>query len=79
MRLPASFPFLCKKRPPISEWSFCNLPAEGVNTKNKKETHFEIEISYTIDGKPLFDILKDSFFQYLKDLKANVQNDKSHM
>lgn len=47
--------------------------------KNKKEDHFEIEVSYTTDGKSLFDILKDSFFQYLKDLKTNVQNDKSHM
>lgn len=47
--------------------------------KIKKEDHFEIEVSYTADGRPLFDILKDSFFQYLKDLKTNVQNDKSHM
>ena len=47
-------------------------------TKNKKETHFEIEISYTIDGKPLFDILKENFFQYLKDLKINLQNEETH-
>lgn len=47
-------------------------------TKTKKETHFEIEVSYTINGKPLFDILKESFFQYLKDLKTNLQNKETN-
>ena len=47
--------------------------------KRKKEEHFEIEVSYTADGRPFFDILKDSFFQYLKDLRVNVQNNESHM
>ena len=38
--------------------------------KIKKEDHFEIEVSYTADGRPLFDILKDSFFSISKGLKS---------
>ena len=47
--------------------------------KRKKEEHFEIEVSYTADGRPFFVFFKDSFFQYLKDLRVNVQNNESHM